>query len=71
VKKSDKLELCSIYYTLFFIYCKHKKTTEALIDASKMVGLEVNAEETKYILLSPHQNAGQYHDIKIQTDFLK
>jgi hypothetical protein len=29
------------------------------------VGLEVNAEETKYILLCRHQNAGHIHDINI------
>jgi hypothetical protein len=28
------------------------------------VGLEVNAEKTKYMLLSRHQNAGQNHNIK-------
>jgi hypothetical protein len=38
--------------------------TETLIDASKEVGLEVNAEKTKCTLLSRHQNAGQNHDIK-------
>jgi ribosomal protein S2 len=38
---------------------------ETLIDASKEVGLEVNTEKTKYILLSRHQNAGQNHDVKI------
>jgi hypothetical protein len=27
--------------------------------------LEVNAEKTKYILRSHHQNAGQNHDIKV------
>jgi hypothetical protein len=42
-----------------------KKNTETLIDAIKGVGLEVNAEKTKYMLLSRHQNAGQNHDIKI------
>jgi hypothetical protein len=42
-----------------------KKNTETLIDASKEIGLEVNAEKTKYMLLSRHQNAGQNHDIKI------
>jgi hypothetical protein len=31
----------------------------------KEVGLEVNTEQTKYILLSSHQNAGQDHDVKI------
>jgi hypothetical protein len=42
-----------------------KKNTETLIDASKEVGLEVNTEKTKYMLLSPHQNAVENHDIKI------
>jgi hypothetical protein len=42
-----------------------KKNTETLIDASKEVGLEANAEKTKYTLLSHHQNAGQSHDIMI------
>jgi hypothetical protein len=41
-----------------------KKNTETLIDSSQEVGLEVNAEKTKYMLLSRHQNAGQNHDIK-------
>jgi hypothetical protein len=41
-----------------------KKVTGTLIDASREVCLEVNAEKTKYILLSRHQNAGQNHDIK-------
>jgi hypothetical protein len=37
-----------------------KKNTEAVIGASKEVGLEVNAEKTKYrpMLLSRHQHAG-------------
>jgi hypothetical protein len=30
-----------------------------LIHTSKEVGLEVNTEKTKYMLLSRHQNAGQ------------
>jgi hypothetical protein len=36
-----------------------KKNTETLIDATKEVGLEVNAEKSKNMLLSCHQNAGQ------------
>jgi hypothetical protein len=42
-----------------------KKNKEALIDSSKEVGLEVNTEKTKYMLLSRHQYAGHNHDIKI------
>jgi hypothetical protein len=41
-----------------------RNNTEALIDTSKKVDLEVNTEKTKYMLLSRHQNAGQNHDIK-------
>jgi hypothetical protein len=36
-----------------------KKNTETLIGASKEVGLEINVEKTKYMLLSRHQNVGQ------------
>jgi hypothetical protein len=38
---------------------------QKLIDASKEVGLEVNAEKTIWLLLAYQQNAGQNHDIKI------
>jgi geranylgeranyl pyrophosphate synthase len=41
------------------------KTTETLIDTSKEVGLDLNAEKIMYIMLSHHQNAGQNHSIKI------
>jgi biotin operon repressor len=44
-----------------------KKNTQTLIDARKEVGLEVNAEKTKYMLLSRHQNAGHNHDINIDN----
>jgi hypothetical protein len=37
----------------------------SLIDASKEVGLEVNVEKTKYMLVSRDQNAGQNQGIKI------
>jgi hypothetical protein len=42
-----------------------KKNTEALLDASKEVGLEVNPEKTKYMLMSCSQKIGQKHSIKI------
>jgi hypothetical protein len=41
-----------------------QKNTEALLDAGKYVGFEVNSEKTKYMLLS-HKKAGQKHNIKI------
>jgi hypothetical protein len=42
-----------------------KKNTETLIDASKEVGLEINVEENKYMLLTRQQNVGQNRDIQI------
>jgi hypothetical protein len=42
-----------------------KKNTETLIDASNEVGLEINTEKTKYMLLPHHQNVGQNQNIKI------
>jgi hypothetical protein len=42
-----------------------KKNTEALLDASKEVDLEVNPEKIKYMLMSRSQKIGQKHSIKI------
>jgi hypothetical protein len=36
-----------------------------LLDASKEVGLEVNLDKTKYMLMSRNQKTGQKHSIKI------
>jgi hypothetical protein len=44
-----------------------KKNTEALVVTSKEIGLEVNAEKTKYMVMSRDQNAGQNHNIKIDN----
>jgi hypothetical protein len=41
------------------------KNTKALLDASMEVGLEVNPEKTKYVLVSRRQKAGQRQSIKI------
>jgi hypothetical protein len=38
------------------------KNTETLINASKEVHLEVNVEETKYMLVSRYQNADKNRD---------
>jgi ribosomal protein S2 len=41
-----------------------QKNTGAVLDAGKEVGLEVNSEKTKYMLMS-RKKAGQKHGIKI------
>jgi hypothetical protein len=42
-----------------------KKNTGSLIYANEEVGLEINVEKTKYMLLSRHQNVGNNRDINI------
>jgi hypothetical protein len=42
-----------------------QRNTKALLDARKEVGLEVNPEKTKYMLVSRCQKAGQRQSIKI------
>jgi len=41
-----------------------KKNTEALLISSKEIGLEVNADKTKYMVMSRDQNAGRSHSMK-------
>jgi hypothetical protein len=48
-----------------------KKNSEALLDASKEVGLEVNPEKPKYMLMSRSQKVGQKRSIKIASRFLE
>jgi hypothetical protein len=42
-----------------------KKNREALVFARKEIGLEVNGEKIKYMVMSGDQNAGQNHNIKL------
>ena len=41
-----------------------KRKTEALLIRSKEIGLEVNADKTKYMVMSRDQNAGRCCNIK-------
>jgi hypothetical protein len=40
------------------------RNTETFIDAGKEVGIELNVEKTKCMLVSRDQNADQHRDIK-------
>jgi hypothetical protein len=44
-----------------------KKNAKALVVACKENGLEVNADTTKYTVMSRDQNAGQSHNIKTDS----
>jgi hypothetical protein len=45
-----------------------KGNTETLLEASRDVGLEINAEKTKYIIMSCHPNSGQNQNIRIANE---
>jgi hypothetical protein len=44
-----------------------KKSTEALAVANKEIGLEVNADKTKYMVMTGDQNAGRSCNKKIDN----
>jgi hypothetical protein len=45
-----------------------KANTESLLEVSRDVGLETNAEKTKYMIMSCYQNSGQTQNIKIANE---
>jgi hypothetical protein len=42
-----------------------RKNAEALVVATKEIGLEVNTDKTKYMVMSRDRNAGRGHGVKI------
>jgi hypothetical protein len=50
---------------MFHTHIEPQAKLGILIDANKEVGVEVNAEKTKYMLVPRDLNAGQNRDIKI------
>jgi len=48
-----------------------KKNAEALVAATKEIGLEVNAHKTKYMTVSRNQNAGRIHSMKIDNSSIE
>ena len=48
-------------------YILLKKNAEALVAATKEIGLEVNADKTKYMTVSRDQNAVRIHSMKMDN----
>jgi hypothetical protein len=58
------IRISYLFISLFVYSLFYAKNTKAILDASKEVGLEVNPEKTKYMLVSCCQNVGQRQSIK-------
>jgi hypothetical protein len=48
-----------------------KENTETLLEASRDIGLEINAERTKYITMSCHLISGQNQNIRIANELFE
>ena len=48
-----------------------KKNAETLVAATKEIGLEVNAHNTKHMTVSRDQNAGRIHSMKIDNSSIE
>jgi hypothetical protein len=42
-----------------------KENSETLLEASRDIGLEINVEKTKYMIMSRYPNSGQNQNIRI------
>jgi hypothetical protein len=42
-----------------------KENSETFLEASRYVGLEINGDKTKYMIMSRHPNSGQNQNIRI------
>jgi hypothetical protein len=45
-----------------------KENSETLLEASRDIGLEINAEKTKYMIMSHHPNSGQNQNIRTANE---
>jgi hypothetical protein len=45
-----------------------KDNKEILLEASRDIGLEINAEKTKYMIMSRHPNTGQNQNVRIANE---
>jgi hypothetical protein len=48
-----------------------KVNTETLLEASRDVGLEINAEKMKYMIMSSHLNSGQNQNIRTANELFE
>ena len=65
----QKINLTKVILTLILGESIHmvKENAEALVVATKDIGLEVNADKTKYIVMSREQTSGLSHTMKVDN----
>jgi hypothetical protein len=50
---------------IYWMKCTYNKEKEYLLVASNDIGLDVNAQKTKYTFIPYQQNVGHHHNMKI------
>jgi hypothetical protein len=65
-KASKKKHICTVLFLLTCVFLSIN--TETLLEASRDVGLEINAKKTKYMIMSHHQNSGQNQNLRIANE---
>jgi hypothetical protein len=48
-----------------------KENKETLLEASRDIGIEINAEKTKYMIMSRHPNSGQDQNIRMANELFE
>jgi hypothetical protein len=48
-----------------------KENSETLLEASRDTGLEINAEKTKYMIMSHHPNSGRNQNVRIADELFE
>jgi hypothetical protein len=48
-----------------------KENMETLLEASRAIGLKINAEKTKYMIMSCHPSSGQNQNIRIANELFE